>query len=66
LLIIGVIINTLVMFMFFSMYANRPSVMLSAGGLTTKIAQLLLEAALLLLIVRQAKENQQKRLFSHN
>lgn len=66
LLIIGVIINTMVMVMFFSMYSARPAVMFSPGGLTTKIAQLLLEAALLVLIMRQAKENQQKRLFSHN
>jgi hypothetical protein len=49
--IIGLVINTLVVLFFFNMYQARPSVMLSAGGVVTKLAQILLEAALLYLVV---------------
>ncbi len=48
--VIGALINAAVMLFFFRMYQDRPGVMFSPGGLTTKIAQLLLEAALLYLI----------------
>jgi hypothetical protein len=49
--IIGVLINALVMLFFFNMYQDRPAVMFSPGGITTKVLQLLLEAALIYLIV---------------
>ncbi len=49
--IVGAVINALVMLMFLSMYSARPAVMLSPGGLTSKVAQVLLEIALLYLIV---------------
>jgi hypothetical protein len=49
--IIGVMINALVMVFFFKMYQNRPTVMFSAGGIATKIPQLLLEATLLYVII---------------
>ncbi len=48
--VIGAIINALVIFFFFSMYKNQVSVIVSAGGLTTKIAQILLEMSLIYLI----------------
>ncbi len=51
LLIFGVLINALVMLFFFNMYQNRPTVMFSPGGVTTKVPQLLLEAVLIYLIV---------------
>ena len=50
LLIFGAVINAMVMFFFFAAYQNRPAVMFSAGGLVSKIAQILLEIALLYLI----------------
>lgn len=49
--IVGTVINALVILFFAMAYLNRPAVMFSPGGLTTKIAQLLLEASLLYLIV---------------
>jgi len=51
--IVGAIVNALVMAMFFGAYAGDPSILLSAGGLATKGAQLALEAALLALILRR-------------
>jgi hypothetical protein len=54
----GAAINALVMLVFFSAYAGRPSVMLSPGGLATKAAQLLLEVALLYLILTAARHPQ--------
>jgi len=50
LLTFGAVINALVIFFFFSMYQNRPTVMFSPGGLVSKIAQALLEITLLYLI----------------
>ena len=61
--ITGAVINALVMLFFFSAYATRPSVMLSPGGLVTKVAQLLLEVTLLYLIFtygRERSENETK------
>jgi hypothetical protein len=49
--IVGAVINALVILFFVMAYIHRPSVMFSAGGLTTKFAQLLLEVCLLALIV---------------
>ncbi len=47
----GALINLMVILFFFSMYQNRPEVMFSAGGLASKASQVLLEAALLVLLV---------------
>jgi hypothetical protein len=51
LLIFGVVINAMVMLFFLNLYQNRPAVMFSPGGVTTKAAQLLLEALLIYLII---------------
>ena len=51
LLLFGAFINAMVVFFFFSMYQGRPAVMLSPGGLVSKIAQILLEIALIYVIV---------------
>jgi len=50
LLIFGAFINTLVILFFFNMYQSRPAVMFSPGGLVSKIAQILLEVALIYVI----------------
>lgn len=47
LLLFGAFINAMVILFFFSMYQERPAVMFSPGGLVSKIAQILLECALL-------------------
>lgn len=47
LLIFGIGINALVILFFFNLYKERPAVMFSPGGLVSKIAQILLEVALL-------------------
>lgn len=51
--IVGAVVNALVLLMFFSAYAGDPSVLLSAGGLATKGAQVPLEVALLVLVFRR-------------
>ena len=51
LLLFGAFINAMVILFFFNMYQNRPAVMFSPGGLVSKIAQILLEAALFYVIV---------------
>lgn len=51
--IVGAVLNALVMLMFFSAYANDPTVLLSGGGLVTKSAQVPLEVALIVLILRR-------------
>lgn len=51
LLLFGAFINAMVILFFFNMYQNRPAVMFSAGGLISKIAQILLEVALFYVIV---------------
>jgi hypothetical protein len=53
--IIGLFMNTLVIFIFVSMYIQKPEVMFSLPGLGTKIAQLLLEAGLIYLIATYKK-----------
>jgi hypothetical protein len=50
LLLFGAFINAMVILFFFSMYQNRPAVMFSPGGLVSKIAQILLEVALIYVI----------------
>jgi hypothetical protein len=54
--IVGAVINGLVMLFYFSGYANRPSVLMSPGGLITKVAELLLELCLLYLIATYRRE----------
>ncbi len=50
LLMFGAFINAMVIIFFFNMYQNRPAVMFSPGGLVSKIAQILLEIALVYVI----------------
>jgi len=47
LLLFGAFINAMVILFFFNMYQNRLSVMFSPGELVSKIAQILLEVALI-------------------
>ena len=58
--VVGAVINALVIVMFISAYAARPSVLFSVPGLATKSAQILLEIGLIYLIVtykqREAKK----------
>lgn len=49
--IIGAILNFIPIVVFYAAYAGRPEIMLSAPGLFTKIAQVLLEIGLIYLIV---------------
>ena len=51
LLLFGAFINAMVILFFFNMYQHRPAVMLSPGGLISKIVQILLEIALIYVIV---------------
>jgi hypothetical protein len=51
LLLFGAFINAMVVLFFFNLYRDRPAVMFSPGGLASKIAQLLLEAALIYVLV---------------
>jgi hypothetical protein len=48
--IIGLVMNTLVITMFFIMHSNNPAVILSLPGLGTKIPQIILEVGLVYLI----------------
>ena len=52
LLLFGAFINAMVILFFFNMYQDRPAVMFSAGGLVSKLTQILLEMALLYVITR--------------
>lgn len=51
LLLFGAFINAMVILFFFNMYQDRPAVIFSPGGLISKIAQVLLEIALIYVIV---------------
>ena len=55
LLLFGAFINAMVVLFFFNIYQDRPAVMLSPGGITSKIAQILLEAALIYAILTWRK-----------
>jgi hypothetical protein len=57
LLLFGAFINAMVILFFFNSYQNRPSVMLSPGGLVSKIAQILLEFALLYVLAVHWKKS---------
>jgi hypothetical protein len=50
LLLFGAFINAMVILFFFNLYQDRPAVMFSPGGLVSKIAQILLEIALIYVI----------------
>jgi hypothetical protein len=50
LLLFGAFINAMVILFFINLYQSRPAVMFSPGGLVSKIAQILLEVALLYII----------------
>ena len=50
LLLFGAFINAMVILFFFNLYKDRPAVMFSPGGLVSKIAQILLEVALIYII----------------
>lgn len=58
LLLFGAFINFIVILFFFSMYQTRPEVLLSPGGLISKIVQILLEIVLLLVLVSNWKRSQ--------
>ena len=49
-------VNAFTIVVFYSAYATQPGVMLSAPGLITKIAQVILEAGLIYLIVTFKRE----------
>lgn len=51
LLLFGAFINAMIILFFFNLYQDRPEVIFSTGGLVSKIAQILLEAALIYVIV---------------
>jgi len=55
--ITGAILNAGVIALFFAFYGQRPDVLLSVPGLATKIAQLLLEAGLLYLILKSRRNS---------
>ena len=57
LLLFGAFINALVIFFFFSMYQARPEVILSPGGLISKLSQILLEILLVLALVANWKHS---------
>lgn len=57
LLLFGAFINAMVILFFFNMYQDRPAVMFSAGGLVSKIAQILLEVALIYVIAVNWKKS---------
>lgn len=50
LLLVGAFINAMVILFFFDLYQGRPAIMFSPGGLVSKIAQILLEVALIYVI----------------
>jgi hypothetical protein len=54
--ITGLVMNTLVLVIFFMMYNQKPEIMFSVPGLGTKIAQILLEAGLVYLIATFKRE----------
>lgn len=57
LLLFGAFINAMVILFFFSMYQARPEVMFSPGGLVSKLAEILLEISLLLVLIAYWKQS---------
>ena len=60
LLLFGAFINGMVILFFFTLYEERPAVMFSPGGLVSKVAQILLEIALIYVIVAIWKKGKEK------
>lgn len=60
LLLFGAFINAMVILFFFNLYQDRPAVMFSPGGLVSKIAQFLLEVALIYVIAVSWKKAKNK------
>jgi hypothetical protein len=60
--IIGLIANSFVIAIFFLAYNQKPDIMFSLPGLVTKIAQILLEAGLIYLLVTFKKEKRSGQL----
>ena len=58
LLLFGAFINAMVILFFFNLYQDRPAVIFSPGGLVSKIAQILLEVALIYVAVVNWKKNE--------
>jgi hypothetical protein len=58
---IGLVLNTLIIGVFFLMYNQKPDIMWSLPGLGTKIAQVLLEFGLLYLIFKNPGKTRQAR-----
>ncbi len=58
--VVGAVINALVMLAFFMAYQERLDVVVSPGGLITKITQLLLEANLLYLLITKQHQMHHK------
>jgi hypothetical protein len=54
--IVGLVMNTLIMVIFFVMYRNNPAVMLSLPGLGTKIPQIILDVGLVYIIATYRKK----------
>jgi hypothetical protein len=52
---VGLAANTWVIAIFFLAYHQKPEMMVSAAGLVTKIAQVLLEAGLIYLVVARSR-----------
>jgi len=55
--ITGIVLNFLVIAIFFLMYSQRPEIMFSVGGLSIKVTQILLEAGLIFLAVSFRKKH---------
>lgn len=58
LLLFGALINMMVVLSFYSMYQARPEVMFSAGGVVSKLAEILLEIPLLIVLVTHWKRSE--------
>jgi hypothetical protein len=56
--IVGLVMNTLVMGVFFTIHLRTPEIIFSLPGLGTKIAQVLLEGALIYLVANHPKNIQ--------
>ena len=56
LLLFGALINAMVILFFFSMYQARPEVIFSPGGFVSKLAEILLEISLLIVLITHWKQ----------
>lgn len=53
--VVGLVMNSLVLAMFISLYASRPAVLFSPGGISSKLPQILLEFVLVALIFTERR-----------